>query len=272
MNKSKHDYEWWDYTWNPISGCAPISAGCDNCYAAAVSERFNLPWGKPVFHPERLDQPGKLRKSARIFVCSMSDIGHDDIEWHWYRDIWTVMEYNQQHTFMMLTKRPERLAKIRPYLLPNVWIGVTAENQAMANERIPVLFQIPAAVRFVSVEPMLGPVDLAGGLYYTGDTRPTRCEKLDWVIAGPETGPKARPCDHYEFTDMAAQCEQAGVPFWDKRHVAPLRREWPHKRNGDCPKGTPSSFDACPYCGSTADPVRCRVDGELYCVNCGEAL
>jgi protein gp37 len=153
----------------------------------------------------------------------MSDMFHERTETEWRDAAYRTIGACPQHTFILLTKRPEIaerdiLGKYScPRLFPNVWLGVTVENQARADERIPILLRIPAAVRFVSVEPMLGPVDLREYL-----------PNLDWVIAGPETGAGARQCNPAWIADIAAQCEQAGVAFHDKREGAHcIRREWP---------------------------------------------
>jgi protein gp37 len=222
---------WCDYTWSPIVGCSPVSEGCSACYAEAISRRFGLPWGKAVFKPERLGEPAKVKKPGRIFVCSMSDLFHEAVETEWRDAVYRTIEDCPWHTFIILTKRPEIAMRdilgqdLRRRLYPNVWLGVTAENQARADERIPILLRIPAAVRFVSVEPMLGAVDLtpyiSGGLTGGGFL-----DGLSWVIAGPETGPKARLCCDSWLCDLAAQCYAEGVPFFDKRTPG-IRREWP---------------------------------------------
>jgi protein gp37 len=246
MNKT--DIEWADYSWNPIVGCSPTSEGCDHCYAAAISRRFKLPWGEAHFMPERLGQPAAVRKPSRIFVCSMGDFFHPTVRREWKEAVYKVIGENPRHTFILLTKRPEHILSFWADY-PNIWLGVTAENQARADERIPHLLRVPAAVRFVSVEPMLGPVDLSrpGALGCdclpqetgAGETE-ERCSgncafyrnsidksrRLDWVIAGPETGPGARQCDPCDISDLADQCSSAGVPFFDKRtHF--LRRQFP---------------------------------------------
>ena len=228
MNKNENAGLWWDYSWNPITGCSHASEGCDNCYAEAISRRFKLPWGKTVFHPERLGDPSMVRKPSRIFVCSMADLFHETVETEWRDSVYQTIRSCPWHTFILLTKRPRNALTLhemrRERLPPNVWMGVTVENQARADERIPILLRIPAAVRFVSVEPMLGPVDLASAANVTYWDDPVA--GINWVIAGPENGPGARACDHYEFEDLQSQCVAAGVPFFDKR-PAGARREWP---------------------------------------------
>jgi len=220
MNNIKKTIGWADYSWNPITGCSPASEGCKNCYAAEISKRFNLPWGDPVFHPERLDEPAKLKKPARIFVCSMSDMFHPLVRREWKEQIYRVMETAKHHTYIILTKR---IGNVMAYwaTLPNVWLGVSAENQQRANERIPELMRISAARRVVSVEPMLGPVDLPG-MVLNG----VCLDGLSWVIAGPETGAGKRQCKNEWINDLARQCADSGTAFYDKRRNY-VRREWP---------------------------------------------
>ena len=214
---------WADFTWNPIAGCSPISEGCQNCYAATFAKRFHRPWGKPFFRPSRLKQPDLTRRDGRVFVCSTSDLFHEDVPREWHEEIFAEMDRDGEHTFMLLTKRPERMALAFGGRRPphNVWLGVTAENQARADERIPILLSIPAAIHFVSVEPMLGPVDLACWLHRD-------LNRVAWIICGPENGPRKRPCDPQWMADLEHQC--AHVPFFDKRdptHPQFTRRQWP---------------------------------------------
>jgi protein gp37 len=205
-----------------------------------VSQRFVLPWGAPVFKPERLEEPARVKKPARIFVCSMSDLGAATVVAQ--HAVGKAMQAAPWHQYIVLTKRPKTLSY--DVLPSTTWIGVTAENQARADERIPILLRIPAAVRFVSVEPMLGTVMLADralargwcgcgecGTKDGGFQCPTPLRGLDWVIAGPETGPKARACHQGWLEWLAAECKVAGVPFFDKR-VGGLRREWPVEDGG----------------------------------------
>jgi len=210
MNKTK--IEWCDYTWNPIVGCSPISAGCKNCYAAAISKRFNLPWGSAHYIPERLTQPLDLEKPSRIFVCSMGDFFHHTVKTEWKHAVFNVVDACPQHTFIFLTKRPGSIAS---FWIPhrNIWIGVTVENQEAADHRIPIFYKarLFAQVRFISAEPLLGPITLKN------------LPIPDWVIAGPETGPGARPCDDKWINDLAAE----SLKFFDKRKAGWMRREFP---------------------------------------------
>lgn len=238
MNKTK--IPWCDYTWNPITGCSPVSEGCENCYARAMAKRFNKGDFSIKFHPERISDIEKLKWSNKIFVCSTSDLFHHDVFPDWLYVIFHTIRKFRYHTFMILTKRPVEMEKfikwfgstgmIEEWPIPNLWIGVTAENQQRAEERIPVLLRIPAVKRFVSIEPMLGPVDLenlngnANSRYQVltpiidaGDSsRPS----IDWVICGGETGPKARPM-HPDWPGyLKDQCKKYRVPFFFKQQGA----------------------------------------------------
>lgn len=205
MNKTK--IPWCNYTWNPIVGCSPISAGCANCYAAAISRRFGLPWGSAHFLPERLDQPSKVKKPGRVFVCSMADIGHETVRQEWRNAITDAMRAAPWHTFIVLTKRPGAWLIDLP---PGTWAGVTTETQALADQRVQELVHWHIGITFASVEPMLEPISLRG------------ISPLDWVIAGPETGPKARHCDDAWIDALADE----SPCFFDKRKNW-KRREFP---------------------------------------------
>ncbi len=254
--------EWCEETWNPITGCTQISEGCQNCYAKRMANRLKGRYGydadnpfNVTLHPERLDEPLRWKKPRRVFACSMSDIFHEDVPDEAIEKIFSIMEEADWHIFMLLTKRPERMLRFIDWYLRrcsddsvglqhklphHIWLGVTAENQARADERIPVLLQIPAAKRFVSIEPMLGPVDLTklslgpnghGLTFYhnslngwsTGYNEETHKQKvsrndsrLDWIIAGGETGPGARPMHPAWVRSLRDQCQAEGVPFFFK--------------------------------------------------------
>jgi len=214
---------WWDNSWGPVSGCTPISEGCENCFARAIYHRFKKDFSVKL-HPERLDIPSKLRKPRRVFVDSASDLFHTDVPLSFISDVIVKMVHYPHHTYYVCTKRADRMAEVlkgwTPH--PSIWFGVTAENQARADERIPLLLQTPAAHRFVSVEPMLGQIHL--DRIHVG--RSLNTVPLDWIVCGPETGRKARPCDLKWIKDLHAQCKVAGIPFWDKRKN-PLSREQP---------------------------------------------
>ncbi len=218
--------EWCDETWNPVTGCSPASDGCKNCYASRMIGR-NLPhmghegpFSRVQFHPDRLDQPLRWKKPRRIFVCSMGDLFHEDVKEEWINSVLRVAADTTRHTFMLLTKRPGRMSAYlnRKWDIPkNVWLGVTAENQATFDERIPILLQTPAAKRFVSVEPMLGPVDLGVYGHRMGSPKSAIRGVIDWVIVGGETGPGARPMHPDWARGLRDQCQAAGVPFFFKQ-------------------------------------------------------
>lgn len=266
----KSRIEWTERTWSPITGCTKVSQGCKNCYAerqwawlqhlpAYAGRRFT----DVACHPERLDQPLRREKPRRIFVNSMSDLFHPDVPDEFIDQVFAVMALAKQHVFQVLTKRPERM---RDYLcarnglgnpeicsainsipyglgnrhgalsmpLPNVWLGVSIEDQITAEERIPLLLQTPAAVRWVSAEPLLGPVRLDrimraspdGDWTYCDNAldgfRATKCggmhgPRVDWVVAGGESGPHARPMQIEWARSLRDQCVVAGVPYFFKQ-------------------------------------------------------
>jgi len=242
--------EWTDESWNPIKmRCTKVSPGCNNCYAERLLAR-DLPGFKgypeigqpPVMDYKTLQQPLHWKKPRKIFVESMGDLFHDDVPRPMIDSVLEIIAACPQHTFIALTKRPENIGSklyssdnhcsIREFgggdYLPNLWIGVTAENQRTANERIPILLHIPAAVHFVSVEPMLGPVDLEKNIAKHILIKPIAF--LDWVICGPETGPGKRLFDLQWAWSLYDQCRDAGVPFFAKSDdmvAAGFPREWP---------------------------------------------
>lgn len=237
--------EWTEYSWNPITGCAPVSEGCEHCYAQRMAKRLAGRYGYPAdepfkvnLHLERTTEPLRWKKPRRVFVCSMGDLFHEDVP-RWMRfEVMDIILQAKQHTFLILTKRPANMKEFFEWYyskagrtietIKNLWLGVTAENQARADERIPILLQIPAAVRFVSVEPMLGPVDLPEYLppvttkdFYVKMLPDGRIDsgyrkKLDWVICGGETGPGARPMHPDWVRSLRDQCQAAGVPLYFK--------------------------------------------------------
>jgi len=255
---------WTDETWNPIVGCSKVSEGCRNCYAERMARRLKgmgLPqyqdvvdehgWtGKIGYASGHVwEKPLHWCKPRRVFVCSMGDLFHPDVGWKERVMVWSVMEQCPQHTFQILTKRPEAMRHFitevwsnyadEHVALPNVWLGVTAENQRMADERIPELLSIRSAVRFVSVEPMIGPVDLDSAcLYYhsldlkdTADTMEEYDERL-WVIVGCESGPKRRPMKVEWAVDLVRQCRAASIPVFVKQveidgRISHDPNEWP---------------------------------------------
>jgi len=230
---------WCDVTWNPVTGCSPVSEGCVNCYAERMAKRLRGRYGYPVdepfrvtYHHDKFRQPYMWKMPRRVFVVSMGDLFHKDIPGHYRAQVWTAFMDNPQHTFMVLTKRAERMRYwcTPPSVLPNVWLGVTAENQVRADERIPLLLRTPAVVRFVSVEPMLGPVQMFNGKNpYVAQT-PVGIDlcgaTVDWVICGGETGPGARPIRPEWVRSLRDQCQEAGVPFWFKGWGGPHGQGW----------------------------------------------
>jgi protein gp37 len=248
----KTGIEYGQVAWNPVTGCTKISAACQNCWAERMAKRMAGRCGydkdepfKVTLHPDRLDQPLKWKKPRTVLVSFMGDLFHEDVPTTFIDQVLEIIASCPQHTFIALTKRPENLKqKIygitpdNPYrllgggdYLPNLWLGATAENQARADERIPVLLQIPAAVRFVSIEPMLSKVDLQN-LKYDGDILDALAgeylstdgseayvpwNKLDWVICGSESGPRKRPAQTEWIRDLKDQCVAAAVPFYLKQ-------------------------------------------------------
>ncbi len=233
--------EWADEVWNVVTGCTPVSDGCRNCYAKRMAQRLKGRAGYPLddpfrvtFHPDRLDQPLKWKKPRRIFVVSMGDLFHESVEDWMLDEIFSVIETHpaECHTYLILTKRPDRMKDYLAWLWAqkdrgywggapwgNIWLGVSVSNQADADRWIPTLLQIPAAKRFVSYEPAIGPVDfkngLIGGLFKTASGVDHR--RLDLIIAGGESGPGARPSHPDWFRKVRDDCAAADVPFLFKQ-------------------------------------------------------
>jgi protein gp37 len=234
---AKSSIEWTDMVWNPVTGCRKVSAGCKNCYAERIANRF---WGERKFtdvmvHPERLDQPLRWKKPRKVFVNSMSDLFHEDVDSTFRSRVWYTMYKANWHTFIILTKRAEEMREwcaemTTGGVLPNVWLGVSVENQQTADERIPLLLQTPAVVRFVSCEPLLESVDISDWLSERygcgGEGAHSECTECYWqlntidmVIAGCESGPGARPVPRDAFRGLRDQCTAAGIPFFLKQMV-----------------------------------------------------
>jgi protein gp37 len=228
----KTGIEWTDSTWNPVTGCTEVSPGCDHCYAKTFAERWRGIPGHYFEHgfdvqlrPDKLELPLRWRKPRRIFVNSMSDLFHDDVPDDYIGKAWEVMSRCPQHTFQILTKRHGRMRSLLKAStfnsppLPNVWLGVSAENQQWADIRIPALLDTPAAVRFISAEPLLGPIDLTRWL--NGGFGTVAPADIDWVIVGGESGRGARPMHPGWARSLRDECDAAGVPFLFKQ-----RGEW----------------------------------------------
>lgn len=260
--------EWSDATWNPVTGCSHVSPGCEYCYAERLSHRFGrttLPWGAQnaaenvVLHPARLNLPLSWKKPRRIFVNSMSDLFHEQVPYEFISDIFATMALCPSHTFQVLTKRPERMLELltgskavgfrypsSPWPLPNVWLGVSCEDQQRADERIPLLIHTPAAVRFISAEPLLGPLDLTHleilpekdridgfpwldaltGVVAGPDDQLAR---LDWVIVGGESGGphERRLVESMSYTNSLQRRETRVLPRLE-------RLEWVRSLRDQC--------------------------------------
>lgn len=207
------DIEWTESTWNPVTGCTKISPGCKYCYAERMAERlqamgqFNYANGfELTLQPHMLELPLRWKKPQIIFVNSMSDLFHKDVPLDYIQQVFDVMRRASWHRFQVLTKRSARLAELDPELewAPNIWMGVSVENTEY-RARIDDLRETRAALKFLSLEPLLGPLhdlDLSG---------------IHWVIVGGESGPRARPMDPAWATDLRDQCCSARVPFFFKQ-------------------------------------------------------
>ena len=253
--------QWCDETINPVVGCSKISAGCQNCYAEKMARRLACmnfyqyqdvigverngtikgEWnGTTAFVPSELEKPYRWKKPRTIFVSSMGDLFHDSVPFEWIDQVVACAALNPQHTFILLTKRAERMKKYFcdsdledriteiwqggdpdketwNIMLPleNLILGVSVEDQATADERIPVLLQIPAAKRFISYEPAVGPVDFTE--YFEKADNGAPCPEIHQIICGGESGPKARCLNPYWVRSVRDQCEAAGTAFMFKQ-------------------------------------------------------
>jgi protein gp37 len=221
--------QWTDATWNPTTGCTKVSPGCAQCYIErtipfrTAKRRFvngNIPL---LLHEHRLDQPLHWREPRRIFVNSLSDLFHKDVPDQFLHQVYHTMEAAHWHQFQILTKRPERMrdylawrygprADGAGYRIPSrhIWHGVSVENQRFADERIAELVNTRAAVRFLSLEPLLEHVDLMADSHFFRNF-------IHWVIVGGESGPKARRCEVAWVRSIVAQCQRVGVPVFVKQ-------------------------------------------------------
>jgi protein gp37 len=205
--------EWTQATWNPVTGCSKVSPGCAHCYAETFAERWRGIPGHPYeqgfelrLWPERLQQPLRWKQPRVIFVNSMSDLFHEDIPDDYIARVFEVMVEAKQHVFQVLTKRHERMAELAPELPwpEHVWMGVSIENKRWVR-RADYLRAVPAAVRFISAEPLLGPLE---GLDLGG---------IDWLIAGGESGPGHRPVKEEWIVDLQKRCRDERVAFFFKQ-------------------------------------------------------
>ena len=217
--------EWTDETWNPIVGCERVSPGCAHCYAERMARRqtFMRPgceycevieengrWnGRTVEVPSAWDKPLRWRTPRQVFVCSMGDVFHESVPFAWVDRVLGIAARTPQHTYQILTKRPERIARCLPHDWgdgwPNVWLGVSIELQEYLYRKR-ILASLPARLRFISAEPLLGPIHL-GAL-----------ELIGWVITGGESGPEARPMNPDWVRSLRDQCVEAGLPFFHKQN------------------------------------------------------
>lgn len=222
--------EWTDATWNPVRGCVKVSPGCAHCYAETFAERFRGVPGHPYAQgfdlrlvPTKLGEPQRWKQPKRIFVNSMSDLFQDGVPDDYIAEVWKTMATIRRHTYQVLTKRAERMQGLLPRLvatfglLPNVWLGVSVENQPFADERIPPLLATPAAVRFISAEPLLGPITVRCWLKRPYQIDHAVHPALDWVILGGESGPHSRPFDLEWGRALVRECKAAGVPCFVKQ-------------------------------------------------------
>lgn len=210
---SKSNIEWTEMTWNPTTGCSKVSQGCKYCYAEIMSKRLQAMGVEKYkdnfevrIHPDALKVPYTWKKSKVVFVNSMSDLFHKDVPFSFIQEVFEVMRDNPQHVFQVLTKRAERLLELNSELKwsHNIWMGVSVEDQKV-EDRIHLLRATNAKVKFLSLEPLLGPLPNLN------------LEKIDWVIVGGESGRNPRPMDPNWVIDIQKQCEKSEVAFFFKQ-------------------------------------------------------
>lgn len=233
--------EWADESWNPVTGCTPISEGCTHCYAKRMAQRLKGRAGYPqddpfkvTFHPDKLMKPLHWKKPRRIFVVSMGDLFHEKVSDEQIGMVLCITQIANQHTYLFLTKRPERMAEMfyredltLDFNTDNIWCGISASNQDDLDRWTPILLEIPAAKRFLSLEPFLGSVDLrfhftepTGNFWTNKGKRQMELKphnKINWVIAGGESGPRFRPSHPDWFRRVRDDCAATGVPFFMKQ-------------------------------------------------------
>jgi protein gp37 len=232
--------EWTEETWNPTTGCTKISAGCKFCYAEVMSKRLHAmgsPKYKDIFkmriHEEELERPYHWKKPKIVFVNSMSDLFHKDVPLVFIQKVFKVMNENPRHTFQVLTKRGDLVAKYSKHLswTPNIWMGVSVEDKK-ATKRISYLKKTEAAIKFLSLEPLIGPLSNL------------KLDRIDWVIVGGESGKDARPIEFKWVLDIKKQCDKAHIPLffkqWGKKQFNPnpqdptLKSDHPKHAKGGC--------------------------------------
>lgn len=209
----KTNIEWTEVTWNPVTGCNKVSQGCKNCYAERMAKRLKAMGNRRyengfevTLHYDLINAPRKWKKPRLIFVNSMSDLFHEDIPLDFIQRVFNTMNETPQHTYQILTKRTERLIELSPYLnwSNNIWMGTSVENEEVIS-RIEDLKTVPAYIRFLSCEPLLGPLN-------------NLClEDIHWVIVGGESGPRARPIEKEWVINIRDTCQSQDVPFFFKQ-------------------------------------------------------
>jgi len=230
--------EWTHATWNPVTGCKKVSAGCLNCYAERLAKRLQAMGNRKyckgfnvAVHPESLDCPKRWRSQRLVFVNSMSDLFLPEIPFHFVRSVFRVMNDCSRHVFQILTKRPQVAAECAEHLewTDNIWMGVTVEDESV-TERITCLRDIPARVRFLSLEPLL--------------TRIPRLplEQIDWVIVGGESGPDARNMDAAWVREVRDRCLDCRVPFFFKQWGGPNKKKAGRSLDGRTWDGMPDAY------------------------------
>jgi len=239
------EIEWTDITWNPVTGCSKISQGCKNCYAERMSKRLRAMGveryrdGFQVrLHPESLREPFRWKGSKRVFVNSMSDLFHRDVPTRFISRVFDSISQNPNHQFQILTKRPGRVSRIQRFLSwpDNLWMGTSVEDEKVVS-RIDQLRRVPSAIRFLSLEPLLGPLDHLD------------LDGIHWVIVGGESGPGARPMDPQWVESIRIQCEAAGVPFFFKQWGGVRKKRTGRTLNGRTYDEYPSEATAGVACG-----------------------
>lgn len=220
-----HEGRWWDKAWSLVEGCTPCSPGCDHCWLRGIDRRFKRPLDRVRFVTDRLEIPRRRRKPTAWAIWS--DLCHEAVRAGEAIAAFNVMRETPQHIYLLLTKRPQRLLELSSAIdwPANCWAGVTVCDQAEADAKLPLLLQVPAAVRFVSYEPALGPVDFRCIGEFRGQPLSALAEQvgfvergsLHWVIAGGESGPDRRPAHPDWFRSVRDQCVAAGVPFFFKQ-------------------------------------------------------
>ncbi|WP_087754151.1 DUF5131 family protein [Paraburkholderia caledonica] len=210
---TKTNIEWTEMTWNPVTGCVKVSQGCKNCYAEKMAKRLKAmgcsryeSGFQPTLHPDLVDTPRKWKKPRTVFVNSMSDLFQEAVPLDFIQHVFATMRETPQHTYQILTKRSERLAKLAPLLEwpANVWMGVSVEDERVMH-RVSDLAHTPARVKFLSCEPLIGPLENLP------------LEGIDWVIVGGESGRGARPMEESWVQSIRLQCRASGTAFFFKQ-------------------------------------------------------